>query len=271
MLRTLKLRIITGIVLAATALLLLFFASPTQFLAAVAILMLVAAYEWGGLMNIESLSLKALYAASILGLAIISLRWPVSLILQTSLFWWLLALIIVLAFPRGQNVWGTSQVIRGAMGALVLVPLFVATQFLFSLEKGGCWLLYILVLVASGDIGAYFSGTKWGRHKIIPKVSPGKSYEGLVGAVVSAALVSLLVSFMLPLEAVARFTFIVMSVTTVIASVLGDFFESAMKRNRGVKDSSQILPGHGGVLDRIDSLTVAVPIFTLGAFLLGWV
>lgn len=271
MLRSLKLRIITGVILAALALLILFFASPMQFLLATSLLLLAAAFEWSRLMNLEHVALKTLYAVFVLGLALVSQEWVVSTLLQVSLSWWFLALILVLAFPRAQNIWGKSQLIRGAMGALVLVPMFVSANFLFSAQYGGYWLLYLLVLVASGDIGAYFAGTKWGRHKIIPKVSPGKSYEGLAGALVSGAGVSTVASYILPIAPETTLKFILVSVLTVLLSVLGDFFESAMKRNRGVKDSGQILPGHGGVLDRIDSLTVAVPVFTLCALIMGWV
>jgi len=146
---------------------------------------------------------------------------------------------------------------------VILVASITAMFFLW--QQSPWWLMYVFLLVWCADSGAYFVGRKFGKRKMAPNVSPNKSMEGLAGGVVTGLLVVIGISvFMLQLSGTALLAFAALSVVTILISVLGDLFESMLKRRAKVKDSGTILPGHGGVLDRIDSLLSATPIFALG-------
>jgi CDP-diglyceride synthetase len=131
------------------------------------------------------------------------------------------------------------------------------------------WLMYLFLLVWGADSGAYFVGRKFGKRKLAPTVSPNKSVEGLYGGILTTIIVMLVVQYQyLNLTWVQQLLFLILSLITVFGSVLGDLFESMIKRRAGIKDSGRVLPGHGGVLDRIDSLLAAAPIFATGMYIL---
>jgi phosphatidate cytidylyltransferase len=134
---------------------------------------------------------------------------------------------------------------------------------------GPALLLFLMVLIWVVDSAAYFSGKRWGRVKLAPFISPGKTREGLYGALVGMVIFSLVLWYWGGMGRVGWFAILLLCMTTGLFSVVGDLFESLLKRQRGVKDSGHLLPGHGGVLDRIDSLTAASPIFLFGLMLLG--
>ena len=180
--------------------------------------------------------------------------------------WWLLALLLVVGYPGNARAW-YRPALMALVGLLLLVPSWAAIVQLQSngaLGLAGPWaLMFILLWVWAADTGAYFAGRTFGKHKLAPLVSPGKTIEGLLGGVALALAVvagvyaaGLLDAQLWPLMLVALFT--------VLASALGDLFESMVKRERGFKDSGTILPGHGGMLDRIDSVTAAMPIALAG-------
>ncbi len=125
---------------------------------------------------------------------------------------------------------------------------------------GAWWLLYVMILVWGADSGAYMFGKLFGKHKLAPKVSPGKTWQGFIGGLLTAAIISWLFGRYAPLNVVPT-TLLACSVLAALASVLGDLTESMFKREAGIKDSGHLIPGHGGILDRIDSLTAAVPVF----------
>ena len=147
---------------------------------------------------------------------------------------------------------------------LVLIPAWLALVRLHA--QGPALMLFLLLLVVAADIGAYFAGRHFGRNKLAPRVSPGKTWEGVMGGVVGAAVVALVGVSIFHVSAAP---FIGLSLVTVLASVVGDLTESLFKRHAGVKDSGSLLPGHGGVLDRVDSVTAAAPIFLVGLERLG--
>ena len=159
--------------------------------------------------------------------------------------------------------------VRGIMGILVLMPCWLALNFIRVLPSGEMILLALFVLIWGADTGAYFAGKKWGKHKIIPQVSPGKSWEGLAGALLTTVLLVFCLLTALKFPPADIWVLLLLSLVTVLFSVLGDLFESMLKRKVDLKDSGTILPGHGGILDRIDSLTAAAPIFALGLILLA--
>ncbi|MGE6572083.1 phosphatidate cytidylyltransferase [Psychrobacter namhaensis] len=238
------------------------FASQTPILFAplLAIGVIIAAYEWTKLM--PKWRQPMLYVLLVLVITLVSLVFKV-----TWLFWWvaslaiwLMALSWVKVFPTHTNWYGKKLAL---MGAVILTAAITAMFYLWQLSAW--WLLYVFLLVWSADSGAYFVGRKLGRRKMAPNVSPNKSVEGLAGGLVTGLLVVIGISvFNLQLTSVSLIAFVALSALTILASVLGDLFESMLKRRADIKDSGSILPGHGGVLDRIDSLLAATPIFALG-------
>jgi len=154
------------------------------------------------------------------------------------------------------------------MGWLVLIPPWLACIYLKQSENGSWLILMLVLLVAAADIGAYFSGRALGKHKLAPRVSPGKTWEGVAGGLLFVFLVALLLKLSFGLREWQALMIVMLPAALV--SVVGDLLESMLKRYRGIKDSSQLLPGHGGVLDRIDGLVAAAPVFSLSIMISGW-
>lgn len=189
--------------------------------------------------------------------------WP--LLWSASALFWLWALVWVKDYPQ-KTPWYQTKVLQG-VGVLLLSA---ATTAIFSLwQASPWWLLYVFGLVWCADSGAYFAGRAFGRHKLAPKVSPAKTLEGLAGGLLLTAVLAITVACSIKLTGATWWGFMALSMITVLASVHGDLVESMLKRRAGVKDSGNILPGHGGVLDRIDSLLSATPIFALGFWWVG--
>lgn len=228
-----------------------------------AFVMLLGAWEWTNLAGVEQ-SLKR--AALVAGCAVLMLfmwltgatyaEWP----LWLAAAGWLANLVWVTRYPNLTTQWHSTPG-RLLMGLWVLLPCWVGFNILR--ESGAVWLLFVLLLVWSADIGAYFAGRRWGRRKLAPRVSPGKSWEGVFGGMAATALLAVGFAVGLSLGFGESVALVVITLLVTLISVLGDLLESMLKRYRDVKDSSQLLPGHGGVLDRIDSLTAAIPLFAL--------
>ena len=194
----------------------------------------------------------------------------VDLILIIAMAWWLWAIYLVIVFP-GAGWFHKNLIYKGAAGILVLVPTWVGLVSLRNDHVGGTeLLLYLLILIASADTGAYFGGRRWGKNKLAPRVSPGKSWEGVGSGLFCVAVIAFVYSYSVglhKLEWMNALLFISIGVLTAMFSIVGDLTESLFKRDAGLKDSGTILPGHGGVLDRMDSITAAAPIFLA---MLGW-
>ncbi|MHB1947615.1 MAG: phosphatidate cytidylyltransferase [Gammaproteobacteria bacterium] len=265
----LKHRIITAIILIPIFIALVLFLPPLWFAVMTGLAVLWGAYEWSAFMGIKKLPLRVLYPILMLLFLEAALIVPVVYILETAAIWWLIAFFLVLFYPRLSGIWGKSLVIRGIMGVLVLAPCWLAINFIRDHESGAYTLLFLFVLIWGADTGAYFAGKKWGKNKLAPAVSPGKTWQGLGGAIAVTMVIVLVTLYATKVPHPVWFAAMVLSMVTVLVSVLGDLFESMLKRNVGLKDSGRLLPGHGGMLDRIDSLTAAAPIFALGALLLG--
>ncbi|MGD8976192.1 MAG: phosphatidate cytidylyltransferase [Gammaproteobacteria bacterium] len=252
-----KQRLITALVLG-VALLLVLFAAPLP-VAAVVLggLVIVGAWEWSALGGCDQPGTRVAYAAVAIAAAWLAgdvWRASPGALLWLGLSVWILGLIWMLRYP--------VPVPRAfALGSgMIIMPL--GWLFLISLlgNWGAQWTLFLFLLVAAADVGAFFSGRAFGRHKLAVHVSPGKTWEGVAGGVVAVALVGAAGSVwfdtpVLPTMAAA--------VAVAAFSVLGDLTISMLKRSAGIKDSGRIFPGHGGVLDRVDSLLAALPLFIL--------
>ena len=267
----LKQRVITGFVIAVAFFFALFLSSPYSFSLITAIVVIYAAWEWSDLAGFSSLFARLLYAFSLAVLLVISgyllgvesssLNFDMSKALMAWLVpWWAIALLWVQGYPSSAVLWGNSWV-RALIGYLVLVPAWLALVILIHADQGEWLIIIVVLIVAFADTGAYFSGRAFGKHKLATNVSPKKTWEGLVGGVVVNLIFAIVLLLALKIEKWHMLLGLVMM--TVLASVLGDLLESMVKRHRGIKDSGNILPGHGGILDRLDSLTAALPVFTL--------
>ena len=191
--------------------------------------------------------------------------------LGLACLWWSIALLWVKAYPASGLLWG-SVLMRSLMGLLLLALAWMAAIFLLGISRGGLLMVAMVLVVATADIGAYFSGKHFGRHKLVPAVSPAKTWEGFWGGVLACFLLAVLAWYALPVQ-MAHIGFgsvAAVVMVTGVASVVGDLTVSMVKRESGVKDSGTLLPGHGGVLDRLDSLCAAAPVFALGLLLVGW-
>ena len=188
-------------------------------------------------------------------------------ILSIAVLWWIASLFMVLAYPKYSRFWKDSRSVRTVFGALTLIPTWVAVVALrTSLHDvdpfyGASLIFYVLGIVWAADIGAFFVGVKFGRHKLRPNVSPGKSLEGLLGGIAASFAIIAFAALHYQVEPSRIWLHLAIGGITVAVSALGDLNESMLKRCAGIKDSGKILPGHGGVLDRIDSLTAAFPVF----------
>lgn len=265
----LKQRVITAIVLIPLVLFILFLSTSNAFAFFTAVLILGAAWEWSNLMELKSIPARIMYVALIAAIIFFVIHIYVPTTLLIAFIWWCFASLLVGMYPQGGLFWRKSIFWRGLMGIFVLVPCWVAMNFIRGHADGIYAMLCLLLLIWGADSAAYFVGKKWGKNKLAPHVSPGKSLQGLAGAL----LFAICFAIGLLLYSKAPFSMwiwaILLSLITVIYSVMGDLFESMLKRQAGLKDSGKLLPGHGGLMDRIDSLTAAAPVFAYGAWLMG--
>lgn len=265
----LKHRIITAAILIPIFLAILFFATPPVFCFFIALVTLGAAWEWSNLMGLKSFSHRLLYLVITLFFLFNALFIPITYILGGAFIWWLIAAVLVIRYSEQKPWWGKGLLWRGLMGLFVLIPCWASVNYIRSQSDGLYALLYLFILIWGADSAAYFAGKLWGKTKLIPAVSPGKSVQGLCGALFFTVILSVAVLWFSQTPVSTWVWGIALSVMTVLFSVLGDLFESMLKRHVNIKDSGRLLPGHGGLLDRIDSLTAAAPIFALGALLIG--
>lgn len=273
----LKSRLITALILIPLVIAALFWLPPVGFALTTIVICMLAAWEWGQFAGMASRQ-QRVWLAVLCGLLLALMQFTlppyqhtvhlpqVATSLWASLVWWVVALLLVLSYPASAAFWRHSRPLRLLFGVLTLVPFFwgmvALRQYHYETDHfaGAWWLLFVLLLVWGADSGAYMFGKMFGKHKLAPKVSPGKTWEGFLGGLVSSALIALLFASLAPLT-VSTSTLVICAVIATLASVLGDLTESMFKREAGIKDSGNLIPGHGGILDRIDSLTAAVPVF----------
>lgn len=266
----LKQRVITGALLAALVVLAIYFLpSPLFALAALSVFM-IGAWEWARLTEITSLQARVAYLAFVLATGAVS--WWIVMSLESiapvvvGAVWWVIVLMVLSVREPGGGMHTGGRLAYRVAGVLTLVPAWIALAVLH--REGWPVVLFLVVLNGLADTAAFFAGRAFGRTKLAPSISPGKTREGVLGALVAAAVAGGVGGWVLQLDPGLWVYFVGVCLVTTLFSVTGDLFESLIKREVGVKDSGRILPGHGGVLDRIDSLTAAAPAFTLG---LWWI
>ena len=263
----LRKRVLTAAVLAAAALAILLWLPEWVTVAAMTVMALAGAWEWSAFLLPSAPALRLIYVLLVGVLLLGAWRFcaaaqRLDLVLAVAVVWWVIALLWVTFAPRRVAPWSA-----GLAGVLALVPAWLAlVRLRLALPHGAQWVVFTLVLVWVADIGAFFCGRRFGRVPLAPLVSPGKTWEGALGGFAVSALVALAGSawFQVPLAA-----FLPLCLAAVGFSIVGDLTESLLKRFAGIKDSGSIFPGHGGVMDRIDSLTGAAPVLMLGLALLG--
>lgn len=264
-------RILTAIPLAALVFWVIFFQPTSVFFYFALFIVLIAAYEWAKLSAVKNIYLRCAYA-----LVITVSTWGVqqyaadyiSWVIFIAVMWWFsISFYLKFAQPKAAN--SDLKLDKLFIAFIVLPAAALAMREIHSFQlgldvRGSAWLFYALSLVWVADIGAYFSGKKFGKNKLAPHISPGKTKEGLLGAVITTSLYTLLVSFYFDLDRDMAIMLVMLSVIVTFISVTGDLYISFLKREAGLKDSGNILPGHGGMLDRVDSVLAAMPVFLLG-------
>jgi len=267
----LRLRIITALCMIAIFLPALFLMPPMLFSIATVPLVLVAGWEWSRLAKIRSVTARigylfliamTLFAASLwLGLPDTFDPQRAQQLLLVAVGVWAFIFLWIQGYPSSTILW-SARPILGLLGLMLLGFTWIAIVTILNYQSGQWLLLLAIVIIALADIGGFFAGKYFGKHKLAPIISPGKTWEGFVGGLLlEGVLVGSLVWYLSDHVSVLGLSLLVIPVA--LYSVLGDLFESMIKRHSGVKDSGRLLPGHGGVLDRIDGVMAALPMFGL--------
>lgn len=275
----LKQRVITAIILTIVFLSALFGLSLAHFSLFIGAVVLIGAWEWANLSSCGAIWQRLLYVVFICAI-LLAVCWAIGActaeqglnlpiiksLLIVGCAWWALALLLVQGYPSSAILWG-HPLVRLLMGVLVLVPTWLALVYVRFQPQGAWLVVMIAAIVAAADTGGYFTGRKFGKRKLAQSVSPGKTLEGFAGGLVSNFVVAAAVAY---LSGSNLYVLLTIVIPTSLFSVLGDLLESMVKRHAGVKDSGVILPGHGGILDRVDSITAAAPVFALALLASGW-
>ena len=274
-------RIITASVLASLIALAVFKLPMEYFSLVIGLVTLLAAWEWSNLAGVTSLVKRVLFLlvlilpmlgihfwTQILELIAQALDWPdvrdysgiLEWLVIPPVLFWILVMILIRNTPTGVLNLTLKTRYKVLIGWFVLLS---AWMFLSRLRAfyGTEMTMYFLILIWVADISAYFSGKKWGVTKLAPEISPGKTVAGMYGALIAGLVCAVVLSLIYGFNLMIASDFMLLSVLTVLISIYGDLFVSVVKRQRGVKDSGSLLPGHGGVLDRIDSMIAAIPFF----------
>lgn len=287
----LKQRIITALILAPAVISAIFYLPLMYFAALLLVIIAIGAWEWGPLMGFDTIIRRSGFV--ITTVVLIAVIWnllsPENLwlsskelhqyaqaLLWLAIAWWLLSTFLMFSYPKASSFWAKHRSVRGVFGWLTLVPTWLAFMVIRTNDyqadsyHGAQLLMFLFLMVWGADVGAYFIGKAFGKNKLMPNVSPGKTFEGFFGGIAFACFLIAIAAYQLNWNSEQITTVLLVTVLITIVSVIGDLNESMFKRQAGVKDSGSILPGHGGILDRIDSLTATAPVFALCYVLFGW-
>lgn len=270
----LKTRLLTALILAPLGILGVLFLPTNWFQLLVAILFLLALWEWSRLIGYRRYATRAaMVVLNFFAMAFLArveqVGWLIPVI-ALGVVWWVAAFAWLMNFHFAENPGKTNKLIKTVAGTLIVLPAFASVVYLHAhLTDGRLWTLALLGLIWAADICAYFAGRRFGTTRLAPTISPGKTRAGLWGALLGSGLVALVAGVFFDLPALSLAGFVLLCLVTVLFSVIGDLFESLIKRHSKSKDSGSVFPGHGGAFDRFDSLFAALPIFALGKLWLG--
>jgi phosphatidate cytidylyltransferase len=259
-------RLLTALALTALMVTAILFSPPSITAAILGLMLLIGAWEWSAFLALATpwrlLYLLLLAALAILGWRCTQQLAHFRLMLQLGIAWWLVALLWIVYAPER-----VGRAAAALAGALALLPTYIALVRIDALwDNGAQWTLFILALAFAADTGAYFAGRQFGRLYLAPRVSPNKTWEGVIGGILFALVFAIAGAWWFALPALS---FLPLCVAAAAFSVIGDLTESLLKRHVHLKDSGRLFPGHGGALDRIDSVTAATPVMALGLIWLG--
>jgi phosphatidate cytidylyltransferase len=260
-------RVLTAIPLAILAVWAILYQSTNVLMIAFMVITFIAGWEWAQLSGIKVSVLRVVLALVLVLTVYLGYKYILHTIwlhylLMATVSWWCLVMLRMSMKPpaAASDAFSFFKVL---IAFITIVPPVLSLLRVHEISQGPYWLLYMLTLVWVADIGAYFSGRKFGKNKLAPQLSPGKTREGLYGALLLTSLYSVAAANFFSLNTEQTVCFWVVTMIATLISVAGDLFISLLKRERGVKDTGAILPGHGGVLDRIDSITSSAPFFLL--------
>ena len=263
----LKQRVITGVILI-IAVLLGVTLLPNSLFSIVVLIAFVSlgGWEWARMVGFDKDKSRGIFVFTLLAASIIPIVWQDSrwFFIVSGVIFWAVALVLLATYEQGITLYKENKWVLRLSAFFVLIPAWSALVTLHAHRPA--LVLYLIFLVAITDSGAYFSGKRFGKTKLAPELSPGKTREGVYGGVTGAFIWSILGAIYLGISGADWYYFIFLSVVVAFLSVAGDLFESLIKREAGQKDSGDILPGHGGILDRVDGLIATLPLFTLGIF-----
>ena len=266
-------RILTAVILAPLAILGVLYLSTPVFAAGLGVVLLLGTWEWSRIIGVQRRRFRTIVVfvnATLIGLSWYFLAHTNYVyIAEIGALWWCLALLWLRRVTFAQTKTLANAELKMFVGSLLMLPAWCAAVLLHESEQGPRWTLFLFALIWCADIGAYFTGRKFGNKKLAPQISPGKTREGVYGALAASALFAIAFGLWTGKSVPDAFLLMGLGLLTVVFSIVGDLFESLMKRHANLKDSGTLLPGHGGVLDRIDSLLAALPAFVAGKVLLG--
>ncbi|MCK8516377.1 phosphatidate cytidylyltransferase [Methylonatrum kenyense] len=265
-------RIVTALVLLPPFLAAVFLLPTAWFAAVIGLVVMLGVREWLPMIGLHRASVVWAVMGLLAGLmALVAGSVQAGVVTPAVLLagaaWWLLAPLLLWHYSRhAGQVRPMGPGVGLVVGLLLLLPSWTALVWLHG-QAAGPWLVLLLFLMTwMADVGAYFAGRRFGRHRLAPAISPGKTWEGFTGGVLLALLSAVPLWHLVSLDAVPLGFFLLLVLVAIVYSVVGDLFESMVKRRAGLKDSGALLPGHGGVLDRIDSITASATIFAAGLF-----
>ncbi|PCJ31511.1 MAG: phosphatidate cytidylyltransferase [Gammaproteobacteria bacterium] len=271
----LKQRLLTAAILIPIVVLSILLLPSTLFQLVLALVTILAGWEWFSIIGYTTTKKKAI---ALLSLAVVAsamaLLSPIIILISSLLVWGLiLALVQIFAHKplslTVQNVF-MNKALALLMAVIVLALFWHGAVYLHASSPAGSQqLLYVMVLVWLADTGGYFAGKRWGKTPLAKAISPNKTWQGVAGALVLGGIWSVVASFLPLSSSIPLLTWLLLSLVALFVSIIGDLFESLFKRCYKVKDSGNLLPGHGGILDRIDSLIAAIPVFAAGLYFLG--
>ncbi|HEX6834689.1 MAG TPA: phosphatidate cytidylyltransferase [Rudaea sp.] len=270
----LRQRVVTALLITPLAIAMILLLPTIVFAAIIGVLCLIAAWEWSRLSGMRSRPLRAVLIGGV-GLAMVALwifrgTWAWWLLIAAGAAWWFVAIAWLRSYSFAAAPTRENTAIKLFAGGLTVLPAWCAMMTIHESQPSPhTWALYSLLLIWVADTFAFLAGKRWGRNKLAPKISPGKTIEGVYGALAGSALIAVIGGWLLHVRDGKLVGLVVLAMLSVALSIVGDLFESLIKRHANVKDSGALFPGHGGVFDRLDSVFAALPVFALGKYLLG--